>query len=272
MDERDRAIRLQAYLRERAKHGTMAIPVGPFTLFLHPDDPTSSRNAAIPDRAGAGAWGDFLVALRAAFARHGCRSRVAFVEAFAPGLASALTGAGFIEERRGEALVCTPATLQSAPVRADLQVVTITAESSLDEIRENLDTNERGFNPEGATPATEADAAAFRPTLVAGRGFTVRLAGQAVAAGLFEAPVGGVAELVGITTLASFRRRGIATTLTAAMTRAAFAQGATLAFLRTSDAGARRVYERVGFRLGGALLTFAEPSAPVGAEKVDSLG
>jgi predicted GNAT family acetyltransferase len=139
----------------------------------------------------------------------------------------------------------------------------VTADSSLAEIRENLDTNERGFHPAGAIPATDADAAAFRPQLVTARGLTARLDGRAVGAGLVEAPFGGVAELVGITTLAPSRRRGVATTLTATMARTAFAQGVSLAFLGASDPGARRVYERVGFHPGATFLTFSE--MPVGS-------
>jgi GNAT superfamily N-acetyltransferase len=263
MNETVRARLLQAYLRDHAGRTASAIPASLFTLFLYPAAPVAPA-VAFPDRPEADDWDEALVALEATCARHGCRPRVSFVEACAPGLPAALTRAGFVEERRGELLVCTPATLRAVPERGDLRVVMVTADSSLDEIRENLDTNERGFNPDGATRATEADAAGFRTTLTAGRGFTARLGGEAVAAGLWEAPIGGVTELVGITTLAPFRRRGIATTLTAAMTRAAFAHGVTLAFLRTSDAGARRVYERVGFAPGGALLTFAGPTAPGG--------
>jgi predicted GNAT family acetyltransferase len=54
---------------------------------------------------------------------------------------------------------------------------------------------------------------------------------------------------VGITTLAPFRCRGIATYLTAFATQVAFAHGADLVFLVPENAQAHRIYERVGYKL-----------------------
>jgi predicted GNAT family acetyltransferase len=88
----------------------------------------------------------------------------------------------------------------------------------------------------------------FRQSLILSRAFLARLHGQPVAAGMFTEIHGELTELVGITTLESFRRRGIASALTAYMTRIAFQQGATQVFLIAANAQAGRVYECVGFR------------------------
>jgi predicted GNAT family acetyltransferase len=68
---------------------------------------------------------------------------------------------------------------------------------------------------------------------------------------MFEVIHEGITELVGITTLAPFRRRGIATFLTAFATHTAFTQGAKATFLVPENEQAGRVYERVGYHLHG---------------------
>jgi predicted GNAT family acetyltransferase len=125
-------------------------------------------------------------------------------------------------------------------------VITISRASSLEEVRENLDTNALGFDePAGAT---EGQAEAFRAGLLTSRAFTLRIEGRPVAAGMFEAIMDGVTELMGIATLPEYRRRGFATYLTAAMAQSAFAHGATLIFLCAVSEEAGRVYQRAGFR------------------------
>jgi predicted GNAT family acetyltransferase len=106
---------------------------------------------------------------------------------------------------------------------------------------------------------SDEDAERFRQQLVTGRALTGRLGGEAVAAGAFNPPRGGLAELVGITTLAHARRRGVATSLTAQLARTAFACGVETAFLTAADDEAGRVYERVGFRRVGTMLCYVEP-------------
>ncbi len=58
----------------------------------------------------------------------------------------------------------------------------------------------------------------------------------------------GVTEIVAVGVPAPHRRQGIAAALTAAAARAAFAQGAELAFLTPGGDAAGRVYARAGFR------------------------
>ena len=68
----------------------------------------------------------------------------------------------------------------------------------------------------------------------------------------------GVAELVGIATLPSARRRGIAAAVAGVLAREALSRGLGTVFLSAQDEDVARVYERVGFRrLGTAGL--AEP-------------
>ena len=58
----------------------------------------------------------------------------------------------------------------------------------------------------------------------------------------------GVAEIVGVATLPSARRRGLAAGVTAALARHAVGAGIGTVFLSAGDDTVARVYERVGFR------------------------
>jgi predicted GNAT family acetyltransferase len=72
-------------------------------------------------------------------------------------------------------------------------------------------------------------------------------------------PSRGVTEIAGIGVLASHRRRGIATAITARLTADAFAAGVTTAFLTPGDHGAQRVYQRAGFADATVMLHISRP-------------
>lgn len=249
--------RLQAYLRESARQQADIISAPPFTLFLRPGD-VAMDAAAIPDAPAGGDLRAVLATLRAAMLPGQYQLRVAFIAEFAPDLARALKITGFEEMNRTQLLAATPDTLRPALAVPGVSMVTLDARSSLADVREGLDTNERGFNPQ-ASPATDADAGAFRRGLVENRAFTARLHGAPAGAGMFNPPHAGVAELVGITTLAPLRRRGIGSYLTAYAAQTAFALGIELVYLSTSDPAARRIYERLGFRPYATHLVFSIP-------------
>lgn len=151
-------------------------------------------------------------------------------------------------------LVCTAQTFQPAPLLPGLELVVLSRESSLAEVQEGLDANALGFDP--AAPATAPDEAeAFRAQLLTNRAFTARLDNRPVGAGMFTPPIEGIAELVGITTLAAYRRRGIAAALTSEIVRVAFAYNVDTPFLRTDSQEAYRVYARLGFVHRATLLS-----------------
>jgi len=71
---------------------------------------------------------------------------------------------------------------------------------------------------------------------------------------------GDVAEVAGVATLPSARRRGYASQLTATLARRALAAHASLIFLSAGDDDVARLYTRVGFRRVGTAC-IAEPAA-----------
>ena len=266
------AERVQQYILESRRQTRTATLVGPFTVLLHPTDGAIESNVAIPhtppSEAPEPTW---HAALRAAFASQGRIPAIQWIAGFAPRLATTLQAMGFSEHQRETLLVCTPETRPGIPVPAPgLTFVTITDASPLDEVRENLDVNEFGFDPATAQSATDEQAAQFRATLRAARACTARLHEHPAGAGMYTAPMAGVVELAGIATLEQYRGRGIAAALTAHLASVAFAQGCDLAFLWTANPAARRAYEHAGFQPVGDVLTYVTPPAsPLRRDAVD---
>lgn len=81
----------------------------------------------------------------------------------------------------------------------------------------------------------------------------------AVASG-YAQRVADVAEIVGVATLPSARRRGLATALTADLSRRLLADGVTIVFLTAGSDDVARVYAKAGFRRI-ATACIAEPTA-----------
>jgi GNAT superfamily N-acetyltransferase len=249
------ASRIQAYFRETARVAHEALPVPPFTLFFHHTEKGRDNNFAMPDVPIQDVTPETLAPVQATFAGRDYASRIQFMDRFAPELPAQLEAAGYQEAGRWPILVCTPAQLQPVPAIPGLEMVTVSAESSLAEVKEAWNANALGYDLQ-AELVTDEQAESFRQGLTASRAFTARLNGQAVGAGMFAVIREGVTELVGITTLEPFRRRGIATFLTAFATRTAFAHGVDVAFLVPENEQAGRVYERVGYHLHGTMLIY----------------
>lgn len=246
---------LQDYLRRAAAPLREVVEIDPFTLFFSKNSPETYYNYAAPNHPCGGDLAKPLAALRAVFAAHGRKPRFEFIAEYAPDLPAALEASGFTEESRLQLMLCTPATLAPPPARADLRVATIDQHAPAEALRENMNVNELGFNP-NATPVGLAEADDFRYRLGNGRMFTAYLGGQAAGAGMYTAPLDGLTELVGIATLPEFRRQGVAAALTAHAAQEAFAHGAAAVFLSAADAKAGRVYERVGFQPYATALSF----------------
>ncbi len=252
--------RLQAYLRHSAQRQYESVPVPPFTLFFHPTDALTFFNYAIPDDPPFDDLEAPLAMLRSEFAARGRVPRFEFVEEYAPQLAPALRAAGFAEEARQALMVCTAATYSPAPEVPGLALSELTGASAPDEVRTFLTCQRRGFDPHDAG-ATEAGVEHFLQTVGAGRAFVAWLEGQPVGAGIYTAPFDGVTEVAGLATLEPFRRRGIATTLTALAVRRALEQGVDIACLTAADERAGRVYERVGFARCATMLAYVQEKA-----------
>ncbi|MGA5140073.1 GNAT family N-acetyltransferase [Streptomyces azureus] len=113
-----------------------------------------------------------------------------------------------------------------------------------------------------AVDARVADGSVKRAVLRIRAGLTVVAAavehGSALSAGQHQ-PLAGVSEIVGVGTLPTARRRGLALAVTAALIADARSRGAETVFLSAGDGDIAKIYARLGFReIGTALI--AEPA------------
>lgn len=114
-----------------------------------------------------------------------------------------------------------------------------------------------------AAGETTADGSVTRLAPRIGAGLTAVAAavaadGLALCAGQHQ-PVGKVSEIVGVGTLPTARRQGLALAVTAALVTDARTRGVDTVFLSADDETVARIYARLGFRRIGTALT-AEPA------------
>jgi ribosomal protein S18 acetylase RimI-like enzyme len=249
-------VRLQSYLRQSARLGHETIPVPPFTLFFHPTDNLTYFSYAIPDAPPDGDLREPLDELRAAFAVRGRVPRFEFLFEFAPTLDAALDAAGFLLEARQPFLTCTRQTWRPAIEIPGLSIERVERGADVERARAFLETQRRGFDPHDTTALPAAEVERVLGRLKGEIGFLALLDGQPAGAGMLMSPLDGIAELTGVATLVPFRRRGIATALTAHAVQAAFARGVEVVCLTAEDERAGRVYSRIGFVPAGTMLAY----------------
>lgn len=85
-----------------------------------------------------------------------------------------------------------------------------------------------------------------------------RCDGAPAGAGLFTPPHEGLAEIAAVGVIPEYRRRGIASAVGAALTRAVFAAGA-MPYLQTETKNEQRLYGRLGYRAIGELIATSLP-------------
>lgn len=232
-----------------------AVSVPPFTLYLHSSDLTYF-NYAIPNAPPSANVGGALDGLRQVCRERQRTPRFEFIAEFAPELPAALAAHGFVEESRNPLLLCHAADWRAASPVADLMIVELSAASPTPLLRAQLETGARGFNP--AAPPVRAEDIAGLLTDIAGgaRPFLALLGETPVAVGTLARAAAGMVELAGIATLVRYRRRGIATALTAYLARAAFDAGVDIVVLSAADEHASRIYQRVGFRVVATMCAY----------------
>jgi GNAT superfamily N-acetyltransferase len=249
--------RLQSYLRQSAASHYQAVAVPPFTIFIHLETPFRFFNYAIPDRRVGGDLRAVLEKVQAVFLRYQRRPRFEFIEAFAPELGPVLHSAGYVEEYRGQLMICTPASFQPPTAVPGRVVRPVDAFSSLGVIADYIKTQRQGFDPANRTEVSDADVDSFRRNLGDGRAFLGYWQGEPVAVSQYSAPLDAITEIVGVTTLQIFRHQGFGTMMTAAAVQDAFDQGVELACLSAADETSGRLYEKVGFQSCATMLAYS---------------
>ena len=229
------------------------VEVGPFVIGLDPTTTSPYVNYATP-RPGAAVTAADVTALVAAFHAADRKPRLEYVTSCAPDLEALLTAAGFTVEARHTYLVCVPSMLASPTVPDHLSL----REPGTDSQRAALiSAQNEAFG--GSPVASAADVARLRRQQDAGGVVVTAVTedGGCAGGGGAAAPVGAVSEVAGIAVRAPYRRRGLASAITADVTRRLFDAGAEVAWLEAGGEDSWRVYQRVGYRPAGQRLYLA---------------
>ena len=230
------------------------IESGPFVIGFDPSTPNPGINYATP-RPDAEISAADVAALVSAFEIVNRQPRLEYVTSSAPGLEALLVAAGFTIEARHEYLICRPGTLAPPPAPAGFV------------LREPLDDADRlamvTAQHEAFGGPTPKDADVERMSRVQSRGGVSVMAvaedGACAGGGQAVPPQHGVSEVAGIAIRPEYRRRGIASAVTAAVTGRLFEAGTEIAWLEASGTDSRRIYERIGYRATGNRLYISRP-------------
>jgi ribosomal protein S18 acetylase RimI-like enzyme len=243
--------RCEESARAAATRGREVVRFGPFEALIDLSSDLIWLNYAVPvapqaDHAAALAA---LEELKAHFHARDRRPRFEFNAAPWPELPGLLEAAGLSLQERQPLMACTPTDLLH-PAAPGVEVRLLDAESPDADFLAIHQIQAEAFDEVGPP----LDAARILKQRVQLRVGNILLAlalldGVPVGAGGIFADDTGVGELAGVATHTEFRRRGVASTLSAALSAAFFAGGGALAWLSAADAGAQATYARVGYRL-----------------------
>lgn len=247
---------LQAYLRHIAEQSYQSSQIGDFTVHFHPTDNFPGFSYAIPMHPHADP--SALPALRQAFAGRQRPLRFEFIAEFAPDLSAALLAAGLQEEDRQVLMTCPCDGRQSPPPPNHTTLIALNARSAAADLHAAATILRQGFTPTDLTPTGDQDVENLRHTLVATHMLLAVYQHQPAAVASYTMPYDGLSELRGITTLSQFRRKGLASWLTAQVAAQACQHGATQLCLVAEDENAGRLYTRLGFAPTATMLAYRD--------------
>jgi ribosomal protein S18 acetylase RimI-like enzyme len=219
--------------------------VGPFTIGLDPHSDEPMRNYAVPDHDARPGAGD-TDALIAFFRRADRIPRLEYIEEDAPRTWPALAAAGFAIERRTPVMIATPGTRLAPRSPAGITIRQATTDADL---AAAAAVQHQAYQ----VPAPPGPHDIARLTSLTRRGGLVAIAiddssGTVAGTGLVDVTGDrpAVGELAAVGVLTQFRRRGIASALSAHLARTAHSQGIGLVFLE-AEPEEERIYRRTGF-------------------------
>ncbi|MGH3601856.1 MAG: GNAT family N-acetyltransferase [Pseudonocardiaceae bacterium] len=233
---------LHAYLRALA--GPRAPRVGPFLASFDDHDAGLFRNYAVPDD-GVEPTGIQVTALIRVFTDRDRIPRLEYLPDLCPAVESGLLAESFVPERRVPVLTCLPTDAAAPPIVAGIELSLASDDEQLRQVAEAQ--NEAYGQPE----TTDHDVARLRGTVEGGGLVALArdlVSGRGVGGGLCAPPHNGVSELAAIGVRIPYRRRGIATALTALLSGACPTVGIITPFLTPESEAEERIYRSVGYR------------------------
>jgi GNAT superfamily N-acetyltransferase len=218
---------------------------GPFTIGPGEHSGHPMRNFAVPDDGAApGAAG--ISALVAFFRGHDRIPRLEFIGASAPAVTPALLAAGFTAEARTPVMACVPGMTLTPRDPAG-----VTVREAVGDVDLAAAAGVRHHACAGPSPPGPRVIAQIRAMTARGGIVTIAVdnaSGSVAGTGLADVPGPGAAtgELAAVGVLTAFRRRGIASAVSAHLARTAHDRGIRVVFPEALP-DEKEIYRRAGF-------------------------
>jgi ribosomal protein S18 acetylase RimI-like enzyme len=239
-----------------AAGGRRVVDVGPFVAAIHETDPMIWLSYALPwpGRSPEQFSRAHIVELRRLFRDAGRTLRFEYFEPLHPWLGAFLAQNDLQLQGAQPLMLCPPSDL--LPVRADeVEVHDLVASDSDETISQFMIVAKLCFGePPSVSPQ---DIESTRQNLRSRVYRSAYAKVRGVMAGVGSLSLAND-ELVGIGTLAPFRRRGVASTISSRLLEEHFRAGAPMAWLSAGDDAARATYQSIGFQTVGMQLNYID--------------
>jgi GNAT superfamily N-acetyltransferase len=251
--------RLEAYYDSVPRRFARTEECGPFTLFV--GEPGGWTYYARPRLGGHGPFtSDDVAAAVARLGGLGLPRNVEWVHETTPDLLDAVRDTGAFELEELPLLALDGDLTVTTPPLPDDVTVRLLATADVDAVAAARAVSDVGFALEGTARGDAGPAerdAALQPVqhrvldLLAEGAVRIAVAEHAELGQLATGrtlPLAGVTEVMGVATLPSARRQGLAAAVTAALVEDARDLGLTTVFLTASSPDVARIYASIGFR------------------------
>lgn len=235
--------KIQDYQQFYASLECQPVLCSKFTAYFHEMDSRPTSNFAIPNFPIISDITRELQLLREQFTFRGLKPRIEFLAEYTPSLVNELRSCHFFEEMRAPLVCCRFDTFRDIESASSITIREITRSSPLSDVKSFLTVQRACFGL--STVYSEADIAAYRDAVVASP-FLALLDDTPVGVVLLGPVYKGIAEVIGLATIQSFRRRGVATALLTTVFRRAFENGIELIFGSAGTEYSFRAMTKIG--------------------------
>jgi len=233
--------------------------IGPFLAVTHPTNELIWLSYALilPGAREEDVTPATLAALREHFRQRGRILRFEILDPLRPWLGSRLEALGVQLQGRMPLMICFPEQLQIAPCPDGFTLAWLHPDDPDELLAEYIRTGRICFGGPGGDVAPR-EIAEQREHLAARRYRCMYARGEGQVAGIGAMSCGND-ELVGVGTLPTMRRRGIAAAISSRVVADHFERGAEAVWLSAGDEAAAALYAKIGFRRVGVQLNYADP-------------
>ena len=231
------------------------LTIGPFQVALS-NDKTNPGASWVTLVEGSASEADTMKAvpkLKTALKKHRSTLEIEFNDAVFPKVGAWLEAAGLKLAEKNPLMACRPEAFKPS-VTAEVHLTQLRSSATAAELEafQQIRWTDGGEHDRPVPPIETLKSSLGVPGSVF---LLAWLEWEPAGTGISHA-LKGAAEIVGVVTSKTHRRRGVAATVTSELVRRHFEKGGDFVFLDAANEDAARVYERLGFSRFGANLVY----------------